>query len=174
MRLFFQKRTITSWNTSLAKARQMVRIETRINHSIRLLDRMKQEFHSAEQIGFRSPVEETIHKDLKRNYGDIYEIISSAKQLVINGKTPNEFSSCLSDCRKILEGLARKYGHSNYKEFVRSLPIREKGRKPLIEVYNYLSNYGSHFKEGGITRGDMESGYFQTLNAVSVIKNIKR
>jgi len=169
MRLFFTKRTITSWNTSLAKARQMVRIETRINHSIRLLDRMKQDFHSAEQIGFKSPLEETIYMDIKRQYPDIHEILIASKHLVLNGENNNDFASCLSNCRRMLEAFSKKNGCANFKEFVRSLQIGQSKKKLLKDTYNFLSGYGSHHKEGGLTKGEMESGYYQTLASMSLI-----
>ncbi len=172
LRIFYDNKKIDSWNNDLGKARQMIQLETRINHSIRLLDKIKQTFQTDEKVGFRTPLEESIYLDIKRDNKDIYNILYSAKLLVINGITPDDFSSCLLHCRRLLEGYAKKRGHSNYKEYIRSINIEERRKKPLIEVYNYLSNYGVHFKEGGIKRVDMESGYFQTLNAISILTRI--
>jgi len=169
IRLFFPKRTITSWNTSLAKARQKVKIETRINHSLRLLDRMKQEFYSTEQIGFRSEYEETIYIDIKKDNPDIHEILIASKLLMMNGISSNDYATCLANCRRILEAFSVKNGFGNFKEFVKSLQIGKSKKKLLKENYNFLSGYGSHHKDGGITRAEMEFGYYQTLSSISII-----
>ena len=95
----------------------------------------------------------------------------ASKNLVLNGKNSTDFSNCLSNCRKALEAISGNAGFKRFKEYVSSLQINKSKKKTLNETYNYLSGYGSHYKEGGVTRNEMETGFHLTLGSITILKD---
>ena len=104
---------------------------------------------------------------------EIYLIISDSINLFIEARKMNDYSLCLSNCRRALEGISTTFGFNGYKSMIQNLDISRIKKKAMKSTYDILSTYGSHYRPT-VKREDMKSGYFQTLAVLSIIIELRK